>query len=134
AAQGLPAKDGPYTIKSCIDEYLAFLEGNRKSARDAHWRAEALILPSLGDTACTDLSAPKLRRWLDEVAAAPPRLRSGKGAEPRYREIDDNDVEQRRKRRATANRVLTILKAALNRAWRDGKIASDDAWRRVEPY
>jgi integrase len=30
--------------------------------------------------------------------------------------------------------VLTILKAALNRAWRDGKIASDDAWRRVEPF
>jgi integrase len=26
------------------------------------------------------------------------------------------------------------LKAALNRAWREGKISSDDAWRRVEPF
>jgi integrase len=26
------------------------------------------------------------------------------------------------------------LKAALNRAWREGKIASDGAWRRVEPF
>jgi integrase len=26
------------------------------------------------------------------------------------------------------------LKAALNRAWRDGKVASDSAWRRVEPF
>jgi integrase len=27
-----------------------------------------------------------------------------------------------------------VLKAALNRAWRDGKIPSDEAWRRVEPF
>ena len=134
AAQGLPAKDRPYSVKLCMEEYLAFLEGNRKSARDARWRAEALILPSLGNIACTDLTAAKLRRWLDDVATAPPRLRSRKGAEPRHREIDDNDAEQRRKRRATANRMLTILKAALNRAWREGKIASDDPWRRVEPF
>lgn len=133
-AQGLPAEDGPYTVQSCIDEYLAFLEASRKSAKDARWRAEALILPSLGEISCTDLTAAKLRRWLEDVATAPPRLRSRKGAEPRHREIDDDDVEQRRKRRATANRMLTILKAALNRAWREGKIPSDDAWRRVEPF
>ena len=29
---------------------------------------------------------------------------------------------------------MTILKAALNRAWRAGKITSDTAWRRVEPF
>lgn len=133
-ARGLPAKDGPYTVRSCVDEYLAFLEGNRKSAKDARWRAEALILPSLGDIACIDLTAAKLRRWLEDTATQPARLRSRKGAEPRYRELDDGDDDQRRKRRATANRTLTILKAALNRAWREGKIPSDDAWRRVEPF
>jgi integrase len=45
-----------------------------------------------------------------------------------------DDPEAARKRRATANRTLTILKAALNRAWREGTIASDSAWRRVEPF
>ena len=39
-----------------------------------------------------------------------------------------------RKRRATANRILTVLKAALNHAWKAGNIASDDAWRRVKPF
>lgn len=39
-----------------------------------------------------------------------------------------------RRRRATANRVLTILKAALNHAWREGKIASDTPWRTVKPF
>jgi integrase len=29
---------------------------------------------------------------------------------------------------------LTVLKAALNRAWREGTTPSDDAWRRVEPF
>jgi len=39
-----------------------------------------------------------------------------------------------RMRKATANRVLTVLKAALNYAWRDGLIASDEAWRKVRPF
>jgi len=39
-----------------------------------------------------------------------------------------------RRRRATANRVLTYLKAALNHAWRAGLVPSDDAWRRVKPF
>jgi integrase len=47
--------------------------------------------------------------------------------------MPDTD-EARRRRRATVNRVLGMLKAALNRAWRDGKVGSDDAWRRVEPF
>lgn len=133
-AKGLPARDGPYTVRACIDEYISFLEGNRKSAKDARWRADALILPTLGEVVCIELTATKLRRWLEDTATNPPRLRSAKDAAPRYREIDDGDDEQRRKRRATANRTLTILKAAFNRAWREGKIGSDDAWRRVEPF
>ena len=133
-AQGLPAKDGPYTVRTCLDEYLDFLDANRKSAKDARWRVEALIAPNLGGVPCCDLTAAKLRRWLEETAKAAPRLRSRRGAEPRYRQVVDGDDEQRRKRRATANRTLTILKAALNRAWREGKIPSDDAWRRVEPF
>jgi len=49
------------------------------------------------------------------------------------RAIADND-EARRKRKATANRSLTMLKAALNRAFRGGRVASDTAWRKVKPF
>jgi integrase len=134
AAKGLPAEDGPYTVRACIAEYLAFLESNRKSARDARWRAEALILPDLGDIVCAELSKKRIETWLHAAAKAPPRLRTKKGGAQQYRDRDDDDGEQQRKRRATANRVLTILRAGLNRAWRDGKLADDGAWRRVEPY
>src|SRR6202040_2613989 len=39
-----------------------------------------------------------------------------------------------RARRATANRNLTILRAALNQAFRVGKVNSDVAWRTVKPF
>lgn len=36
--------------------------------------------------------------------------------------------------RSRANRILIILKAALNVAYRNEKIADDNAWRRVRPF
>src|ERR1019366_8086245 len=42
--------------------------------------------------------------------------------------------DEARRRRASANRVLSYLKAALNHAWRAGIVPSDDAWRRVKPF
>jgi integrase len=44
------------------------------------------------------------------------------------------DADTTRQRRSTANRVLTVLKAALNHAYHEGKVASDDAWRKVKPF
>src|SRR4051794_3502981 len=44
-AKGLPDDLGPYTVRACVDEYIVFLEAKRKSAKDARYRAEALILP-----------------------------------------------------------------------------------------
>ena len=39
-----------------------------------------------------------------------------------------------RRRRATVNGVLAILKAALNHAFKDGKTDADSAWRAVKPF
>ena len=39
-----------------------------------------------------------------------------------------------RARRATANRTLTVLKAALNHAYQESRVASDEAWRKVKPF
>jgi integrase len=67
------------------------------------------------------------------VAKAPARLRSAQGKAQQFRTVADTQVSDR-PRRATANRVLTVLKALLNHAWREGKVESDDAWRRVAPF
>jgi len=39
-----------------------------------------------------------------------------------------------RRKQATANRIFNSLRACLNHAWRDGKVASDHAWRRVPAF
>lgn len=134
-AAGLPAQGGPYTVKVCIEEYLTWMELNRKSARDTRVRANAMLIPELGAVECAKLTTKQIRDWRDGVANAPARLRTKKGEAQRYRAVDDDDAEDtKRRRRATANRVLTILKAALNQAWREQKISSDQAWRAVKPF
>jgi integrase len=134
-AAGLPAQGGPYTVKLCVEDYLSWLEQNRKSAIDSRARANALILPTLGGIECAKLTTKQLRDWRDSAAKAPARLRTRKGEAQKFRAADEEDPEDaQRKRRSSANRVLTILKAALNRGWREHKTPSDQAWRALEPF
>jgi integrase len=69
----------------------------------------------------------------DGLAKASARVRTAKGSQQKFR-ADENDPDRKRRRKSTANRILTILKAALNRSWRDRHVASDRAWRSVEPF
>lgn len=126
-------KGGPYRVRDAIAEYLDFLDHNRKSGSDARYRAEAFVLPRLGDIEADTLTTEAVHKWHIDLAKAAPRLRTKPGKKQRHREVS-GDEESKRRRRSTANRTLTVLKAALNRAWRAGKIGSDAAWRRVEPF
>lgn len=130
---GLPSPSGPYTVETCLKDYIEWLEVHRKTGPDARYRANAFILPELGKIECSKLTAPQLQKWLENAANKPPRIRSKRGKAQRYRTAPMDD-EGRRRRRATVNRTLTVLKAALNRAWADGRIPSDQAWRRVKPF
>ena len=134
AAAGIEAPSGPYTVRQCMTDYLGDLREKGKTAQDAQTRVDALVLPELGDIECAKLTAKRLRKWHRALARKPARLRTRKGEDQKYRDLDPDDAEAVRQRRATANRTLTILKAALTRAWREGDIPSDDAWRRIEPF
>lgn len=79
------------------------------------------------------LTGKKIEDWHHGLAEKPALARSKPGRKPNHREADKS-VDGIRKRRATANRILTVLKAALNHAWKAGHVASDDAWRRVKPF
>jgi integrase len=134
-ARGRPtAKAGPYTVRDALEEYLVWFEVERKSGRDARGRAEALILPALGDRKCEALTTDDINAWRNNLAAQPARARTGKDAKQQYRKFDNSDHEAVRRRRATVNRLWAVLRAALNKAFRDGKIGSDVAWRRVKPF
>jgi integrase len=120
-------------VETCLKEYIEWLEVHRRTGPGARYRANAFILPELGKIECAKLTAPQLQKWLENTANKPPRIRSKRGKAQRYRAAP-MDEDGRRRRRATVNRTLTVLKAALNRAWADGKIPTDQAWRRVKPF
>jgi integrase len=120
------------TVREAVAAYLDFLKDNGKPTGDAECRLGAHVTPVLGDCAVADLTTPRLTRWRATLATTPAMKRSPQGKQC-YRP-EAKTEEEVRKRRASANRVWGMLRAALNHAYREGKVASDQAWRRVEPF
>jgi integrase len=114
-------------------DYLQHLEHEGKDRRGAEYSINAHVLPKLGTIECSKLKSPKIRGWMSGLASAPGRLRPKKGKQ-QYRKFDSGDAEEVRKRKATANRVLDVLKAALTLGFEEGRIATDAEWRRVKRY
>jgi integrase len=131
-AHAAAGKTKPLTVADAIESYLEFLETNRKSGREGRYAAEAFILPALGTVEIDALTTDQIRTWHAKVAKAPARIRTKPGRKQQFKLT--SDPEHARRRKSSANRILTVLKGALNRAWRDGKVISDSAWRRVEPF
>jgi hypothetical protein len=125
---------GPYKVKDAIADYLTFLETNRKTSSDVRYRTNAFVLPVFGNRDIAKLTSNEIGKWHRELAEKPPRIRTKAGEDQRHRELDPANEDAKRKRRLSANRCLSQLKAALNRAWREGKVASDMAWRRISPF
>ena len=125
---------GAYTVAQAIADYLEELEG-RASYNDTKLRLEAYALPIFGDKAVNGLTADAIKKWHRGLATAPRLLRTKRGAAARRTSalnLDDPDVARRRK--VSANRILGLLKAALNYAFNNSKAASDVEWRRVKPF
>lgn len=102
-------------------------EGPRRGERPHFAHARALELAKL--------TAKRIEDWQAALATAPKLARSSRFAKGRKETaIDAEDADAVRARRATANRTLTVLKAALNHAYLKRRVASDDAWRRVRPF
>jgi len=124
---------GPLTVRTAVEGYLEFLEAHGKSAVDARHRANAHICPKLGDVEVSSLTPTMLRKWLANVARALPRARTRPGKPQQHRAFDGSD-EAIRRRKSSANRTWTILRAALNHAFHDDLVASDAAWRKVKAF
>ena len=104
----------------------------RTGVYDASRRVETLILPALGAERVEALTAARLRKWLNDLASSPVRLRTRSGDRQRYADRD----EARTADGGGGLRQIACwqFKAALNHAWREGHVASDTEWRRVKPF
>jgi integrase len=132
-AQSANGIAGPLTVQAAVEMYLQVLEAHGKSAVDSRHRARAHIFPVLGNVEVATLSTDLLRKWHAGLIKALRRTRTKPGKPQQHREFDGSE-EATRRRKSSANRVLTILKAALNHAFRDGKTSTDSAWRKVKPF
>lgn len=124
----------PTTVREAIKAYLEdYTARGGKALKDVTYAINTHILPALGGHRIDRLTSPVIQQWHRKLATAPVRLRTKKGA-AKLNSRAAETADAQRARRSTANRILTVLKAALNFAYRDGKVASDDAWRRVKPF
>jgi hypothetical protein len=124
----------PVTVAEAADAYLTWFRAHRKSVKGTEHCIRAHILPSLGSRRVADLRAPELRKWLDERAAQPARIRTSRLGKSQRFKAAPKTIEEKRARRSSANRILSVLKAILNKTFRDGLASDDVEWRRVRPF
>lgn len=127
------------TIGQIVDEYITdrtttpggrlnevMSEASAKNTRQLWGRHAGRLDASLA----TAVSAETIKAWHAGIAKSAPTKRG------RALPFDPQDSAQASARRQSANRVLTILKAALQHARDAGKLPADlpDYWRRVKPF
>lgn len=124
------------TVDDALDEYFEAKKVLSSSGNVLRERimAESLIIPALGSRRphseeerhrlkhslhgkrVSELTTADLRRWRDS------------------RVPTTDDREKRRRAQTSANRVWTILRAALNLAFQNERTPTDQAWRRIKPF
>jgi len=118
-----------------MNDYIEHLDNIGKSTVDTRVRVAAHILPVLGTFQVDNLTSRQISAWHLEVARSAPLVRSKRGKPRKFRIVEISDPEVVRRRRSSSNRILTILKAGLNFAFDEGKVASNEAWgRKVKPF
>lgn len=113
-----PAVVAPLTVQAAVNDYLAWMEAkNPRAAADTRQRLAKHFLPVFGPVLIADLTKTKLERWLGTM-------------------VKKGDPEEARRSKDSANRVLSMVKAALNRAASDpaNGIRDDSAWRLTKPF
>ncbi len=153
---------GPYTVEQAMEDYIVERERvKRKSLYRTRKLIAAHILPTLGSIELSKLTQGRVKAWRDTVAQQAPRLRTGFVMErvqvsklirgerklawvkratdvplpQTFRDVDTSDPDVVRMRQATANRILSVLKAGLNYAHEETKrVGTKAAWEGVKPF
>jgi integrase len=133
-SRGGEVKQGPFTVGDALDEYIEGFRGrDGKIPADLNSRVEKIIRPALGHHEVGALTAKIISTWHTARSKSVAKLRTGKHAtEDNSRAVEGTDAVRRR--RSTANRDLTVLKAALNKAAAHREWMSTAAWDKVSPF
>lgn len=125
----------PYTIKDAVDDYLGDFKANgKKSLSATEASIKAHILPPFGSKLISTLTFVQLNNWKNLLSTSNKRIRTGLGIEQKFKSNENDDPEYQRRRRSTANRIITIFKAILNHAYHTRRIHSNEAWQMLKPF
>ena len=122
------------TVAEAAERYMAWYKDHRRAYGATDHSIRVHILPALGDKTVSGLTAAHIRGWLEKLATRPARVRTSKLSKKQNYKDAAVTQDQKRARRATANRIFNVLKALLNRAYHDGSVNDDSAWRQVKPF
>lgn len=127
----------PYTVQIAIADYLADFKANgKKSYYATETQINAHILPIFGDKLVSAITFKQLNAWKNKLATTDKRARSSKKLKQEQQYISDqnDDPEYQRRRRATANRIITIFKAILNHAFHTNRVETNEAWLKLKSF
>ena len=110
---------GPLTVEAAMTAYVTRLDHEGKNTDQLEGIAAKYITPLLGKEEVAKLTSKMLTDWMAKVAAMP-----AKGKRP------FDPVA----RKSSANGTLGKLRAALNLAYNDGKVPSNQAWRSIKKF
>lgn len=111
-------EDARYSVKQCVADYVDHLkvENSEGASKQVKQRLEKHLAPTLGTVDLIKLTTRQLKAWRDDLVRV------------------SDDLEDVRKSKDSANRILSQAKAAFNLAFRSGLVNSDTAWRRVQAF
>jgi integrase len=132
------------TLNTVIDSYFSEHLAGKGSETNARGSIACHVTTSIGLRLVTAIDAAALRQWHRSLADKPPArrrpepkaTRRGKSEADPALAYDMADPSHVRARRSTANRVLSIVKAALNFAWEHEQLPADlpAYWMKVAPF
>ena len=114
------------TVNDVMTYYMKHQEVESRSPKTTQYVIDKHIEPTIGKKRLSKLSIDNITVWRNELTKTE--------ATNKKRTADHSARELRRRRQASANRVLTILKAALNYAERTGKFRGPTPWKLVLPF
>lgn len=141
-----------YSVKDAVDDYVGWLRDHKKSGEDSQVKLKAYVLEApIATKRLSELTPVDFDEWIswamkrarrrkarsNRPKPTPRAFKKPRPArqEPRKRAVAVLTAdEQRRRRKATINRVITSLKAALNHARSRKRVASNEAWSRLQKF
>jgi integrase len=125
---------GRYTVQQAIDVYISklSLENGTQPAELTRARLYRHVPPDTMQKVASDLTVNDLTEWRNELV----NLATEKNADAEKDFTEKQKEEALRKRKATANRTMSMLQAALNHSYNLGRIKTAEMpqWKRVKKF